>query len=285
MLLRSVEYLRPATLADAVKALEDEEGARVLAGGQSLLNVLKHRAAAVDLLVDISRLEELRAITVAPDGGAEIGAAATYDEIDRHAELRAAQPKVSEVANGLVDQQVRCRGTIGGNACYNDPGSNYPPLLVALGATMRVTGADGDRDVPAEDFFLSSYRVGLRRGELLHSIVLPPLGDAGVGYSSLQIARDGWAVARAAVHVRANGTIQDARVVLGCVAGRPVRATAVEERLRGAEPTRESVQAASESAAEGIDPPSDSHASTGYRRDMTRVVVRRAVLEATGQEG
>src|SRR3954471_15443822 len=133
MLLRSVEYLRPATVAEAVQALQDDDGARVLAGGQSLLNVLKHRAAAVDLLVDISRLEELRTITVQPDGGAEIGAAVTYDELDRHAELRAAQAKVSEVAGGNVDQQVRCHGTIGGNACYNDPASNYPPLLVALG--------------------------------------------------------------------------------------------------------------------------------------------------------
>src|SRR5688572_2727471 len=105
MLLRSVEYVRPASVADAAQALQDNEGARVLAGGQSLLNVLKHRAAAVDLLVDISRLDELRTITVRPDGGAEIGAAATYDEIDRHAELRAAQPVVCDVANGLVDQQ------------------------------------------------------------------------------------------------------------------------------------------------------------------------------------
>jgi carbon-monoxide dehydrogenase medium subunit len=186
-----------------------------------------------------------------------------------------------------VDQQVRCRGTIGGNACYNDPGSNYPPLLVALGATMRVIGPDGDRDVPAEEFFMSSYRVALNRGELLTSIVLPPLADpgVGVGYSSVQIARDGWALARAAVRVRANGAIEDARVVLGCVAGRPVRATAVEARLRGAQPSAEAVQAASESAVEGVDPPSDAHASAGYRRDMTRVVVRRAVLEALGLGG
>ena len=285
MLLRSVEYLRADTIADAVRALHDEEGARVLAGGQSLLNVLKHRAAAVDLLVDVSRLEDLRAITVQPDGGAEIGAAVTYDELDRHAALRAAHAKVCEVANGLVDQQVRCRGTIGGNACYNDPGSNYPPLLVALGATMRVVGPEGEREVSAEEFFTSTYQVALRRGELLRSIVLPPLGDTGVGYSSVQIARDGWAVARAVAHVRANGTIQDARVVLGCVAGRPVRATAVEERLRGAEPAPDDVRAAAEAASEGIDPPSDSHASAGYRRDLARVVVRRAVLEAAGRGG
>jgi len=285
MLLRSVEYLRADTIADAVQALHDDDGARVLAGGQSLLNVLKHRAADVDLLVDVSRLEELRTITVHSDGGAEIGAAVTYDELDRHADLRAAQAKVSEVANGLVDQQVRCRGTIGGNACFNDPGSNYPPLLVALGATMRLAGPEGEREVPAGEFFMSSYQVALRRGELLRSIVLPPIGDAGVGYSSVQIARDGWAVARAAARVRADRTTQDARIVLGCIAGRPVRATAVEERLRGAEPVPDAVRAAADAAVEGIDPPSDSHASAGYRRDLTRVVVRRAVLEAAGRGG
>src|SRR3954454_20410996 len=103
MLLAATDYVRPDSLQEAVELLASSANARVLAGGQSLLNVLKHRAAAVDLLVDISRLEELRTITVRPDGGAEIGAAATYDEIDRHAELRAAQPTVSLVANGLVD--------------------------------------------------------------------------------------------------------------------------------------------------------------------------------------
>jgi len=150
---------------------------------------------------------------------------------------------------------------------------------------MRVVGPEGEREVSAEEFFTSTYQVALRRGELLRSIVLPPLGDTGVGYSSVQIARDGWAVARAVAHVRANGTIQDARVVLGCVAGRPVRATAVEERLRGAEPAPDDVRAAAEAASEGIDPPSDSHASAGYRRDLARVVVRRAVLEAAGRGG
>jgi carbon-monoxide dehydrogenase medium subunit len=285
MLLRSVEYLRPASLAEAVQALGDGDGARVLAGGQSLVNVLKHRAAAVDLLVDVSRLEELRGVTVRDDGGAEIGAAVTYDELDRDDALRAAQPTVCEVAHGLVDQQVRCWGTIGGNACYNDPASNYPPLLVALGATLRIAGPGGDREVGAGDFFVSAYRVALGRGELLRSVVLPPLGGAGVGYSSLQIARDGWALARASAYVRGNGTVDDVRVVLGCVGGRPHRATAVEDRLRGAEATEETVRAAAEAAPEGVDPPSDAHASAGYRRDMTRVVATRALLEAMAKGG
>lgn len=286
MLLRSVEYLRPADVAEAVAALHDHEAARPLAGGQSLINVLKHRAADVDLLVDVGRLEELRGLDVRPDGSAEIGAAVTYDELDRSAELREAHARLCEVAAHTVDQQVRCRGTLGGNACYNDPASNFPPLLVALGATMRVAGPDGEREVAAEDFFIAPYRVALRRGELLRSVALPALGPGeGVGYSSLLVAPDSWAIARAAAYVRANGTVEEARVVLGCVSPRPLRATAMEERLRGAEPSAEAVRAAAEEAADGIDPPSDAHASGAYRRRMSPVVARRAVVEAIGGGG
>lgn len=164
-------------------------------------------------MIDISRLEELRRIDVI-DGGIEIGAACTYDEIESSAEVRAAQPKVAEVAAGLVDQQVRCRGTIGGNACFNDPGSNFPPLLVALDATMRVTGPAGDRDVAAGDFFRDTYSVALEPGEVLRSIVLLPAEGTTVGYSSLQLSRDSWAVARAVARVRCNGTIAEPRVVI-----------------------------------------------------------------------
>jgi carbon-monoxide dehydrogenase medium subunit len=176
MLLRNVDYLRPADIAEAVAALADHEGARPLAGGQSLINVLKHRAAEVELLVDVGRLEELRALDVRPDGSAEVGAAVTYEELEHSDELRGAHPKLAEVAAHTVDVQVRSRGTLGGNACYNDPSSNFPPLLVALGATMRVAGPGGEREVPAEEFFTGAYRTALGHGELLRSIVLPALG-------------------------------------------------------------------------------------------------------------
>lgn len=286
MLLRTVDYLRPVGIADAVAALNDNEAARPLAGGQSLINVLKHRAAEVGLLVDVGRLEELRGLEVRPDGSAEVGAAVTYDELERAADLREAHAKLCEVAAHTVDQQVRCRGTLGGNACYNDPASNFPPLLVALGATMRVTGPRGDREVPAGGFFTGAYRTALGRGELLRSIVLPALGPGeGVGYASVLVARDSWAIARAAAFVRSNGAIEDARVVLGCVSPRPLRATGMEQRLRGQDASAETVRAAADAAAEGIDPPSDAHASGGYRRRMSPVVARRAVVEAIGQGG
>ena len=238
MLLAATEYVRPASLEEALAALGGTAGARVLAGGQTLINVLKHRAASVALLVDVSRLEELRFIDVRADGSATIGAASTYAELEHSTSLREAQPLIGEVAAGTVDRQVRARGTIGGNACFADPASNYPPLLVALDASMEIAGPAGRRSVPASEFFLGTWRTAVGAGELLAAITLPPLQGAGVGYSSLQLAADSWALARAAAWVRlgagAPGTVEAVRVVLGCVAATPVRASATEQLLSGA---------------------------------------------------
>ncbi len=286
MLLAATEYVRPASLEEALAALGATAGARVLAGGQTLINVLKHRAAAVELLVDISRLEELRFIDVRPDGSAGIGAATTYAELERSAELRAAQPVIGEVAAGAVDRQVRARGTIGGNACFADPASNYPPLLVALDASMEIAGPAGPRSVPAAEFFLGLFRTAVGPGELLRAITLPPRAGAGVGYRSLQLAADSWALARAVAWVRTAGTepgtIEAARVVLGCVAGTPVRAGATEALLVGGAASVEAVSAAAAVAGEGLEPPSDVHASGSYRREMAAVMAKRALADAIG---
>ncbi|MFZ0044110.1 MAG: xanthine dehydrogenase family protein subunit M [Solirubrobacteraceae bacterium] len=280
MLLRSVGYERPATLHDALAALGSSEQARVLAGGQSLINVLKHRVADCDLLVDISRLEPLEFIEVAQNGTTEIGAAVTYDELDRSTALREAHPVVANVAASTVDQQVRCRGTIGGNACYNDPSSNFPPLLVALRATMHIASPQGDRSVPAEDFFHGPFDTAVEQGELLRAISLPPLDGQGVGYSSILLAEDSWALARACSVLRCNGDVQEARVVLGCVGPRPLRAHAVEQRLQGSQLSAEALAGACAGAGDDLSPVSDVHASAEYRREMAAVVTRRAVLQA-----
>jgi carbon-monoxide dehydrogenase medium subunit len=280
MLLRRLRYGRPESLDEAVAMLAENPGSRPLAGGQSLLNVLKHRAAEVEAVIDVSRLEELRGID-ADDGRLEVGAACTYDQIATSDAVATAHPKVAEVAAGLVDQQVRCRGTIGGNACFNDPGSNYPPLLVALEATMRVTGPSGDREVTAEDFFRDTYSVDLGPGELLRSIVLPAAEGTAVGYASLQLGEDSWAVARGVARVACNGTIASPRVVVGCVSGAQPRAEATERELEGAEPSAGAIAAAAARADEGIEPASDAHASAAYRRKMARVMVARALTEAS----
>jgi aerobic carbon-monoxide dehydrogenase medium subunit len=286
MLLAATDYVRPSSVEEALAALGSNAGARVLAGGQTLINVLKHRAASVELLVDVSRLEELRFIDVRADGSATIGAASTYAELERSAPLREAQPLIGEVAAGAVDRQVRARGTIGGNACFADPASNYPPLLVALEASMEIAGPGGRRSVPASEFFLGTWRTAVGPGELLVAITLPALNGAGVGYSSLQRAADSWAIARAAALVRvgagAPGTIEEVRVVLGCVAATPVRASATEELLSGAAASEAAVAKAAAAAGEGLEPTSDVHASGSYRRAMAVVMAKRALLAAIG---
>ena len=283
MRLAATEYVRPSSVDDAIAALSSTPGARVLAGGQTLVNALKHRAVAVELLVDVSRLEELRTIEIGVDGSARIGAATTYGELERSTALRDVHPVVGRVAAGTVDRQVRARGTIGGNACFADPASNFPPLLVALDAALEVRGPDGARIVPASEFFVGTFRTAVGPGELLTSITLPPPAGAAVGYESLLLAADAWALARAVAVVRANGTVSDVRVVLGCVGATPVRARATESALIGEPLSADAVSEAARLASEGLDPPSDVHATSSYRRQMAAVMAKRALLSAIDQ--
>src|SRR5919199_6543167 len=156
MLLREVEYARPASVQEAVRLLSEHDGARALAGGQTLINVMKARAASPDFLVDLNDLDDLKGIDLAGDGTLTIGAMTTYTEIMGSAEARA-RPILGEVCTQIADVQVRNRGTIGGNVCSSDPTNHLPPLLVALDARFTVTGRDGEREVPAEEFFLGVY--------------------------------------------------------------------------------------------------------------------------------
>src|SRR5213595_4222226 len=173
MLLREVEYAKPGSVAEALELLAADDGARALAGGQTLVNVMKARAASPDMLVDLNGLEELRGIELAGDGTLTIGAMTTYTELMASAEAKA-RPILGEVCAMIADVQVRNRGTIGGNVCSNDPTNHLPPLLVAIGATMTILAADGERIVPAADFFLGVYMTAAGPGELLTKISVPP---------------------------------------------------------------------------------------------------------------
>src|SRR5213080_5000021 len=153
MLLREVEYARPASVQEALRLLSEHDGARALAGGQTLINVMKARAASPDVLVDLHDLEELRGIELGADGTLELGAMTTYAEIIASAEARA-RPILGEVCAQIADVQVRNRGTVGGNVCSNDPTNHLPPLLAALGARMTIAGPDGERTADSADFFL-----------------------------------------------------------------------------------------------------------------------------------
>jgi aerobic carbon-monoxide dehydrogenase medium subunit len=267
MLLAEVEYARPSTVEDAVRLLAAHDGARALAGGQTLTNVMKARAAAPDVLVDLNDLDELRTVSRTSDGGLELGAMVTLSELVRSSDVADARPLLAEVSAQIADVQVRNRGTVGGNICSNDPTNHLPPVIAALGATMTIRGSDGERTVPSEEFFLGVYMTAVGQGELLTRITFPAAGGARDGFASIPIGRDGTCIANAAASVE-NG---QARIALGCVAAVPVVLTsavdeaAVRQAVRGAE----------------LDPPSDVHASAEYRLHLAEVVAVRSVEEAT----
>ena len=269
MLLREVEYARPSSVDEAVRLLASHEGARALAGGQTLVNVMKARAASPDVLVDLSRLEELRSITVSGDT-LHLGAMATYTQIMASSEVDVSRPILAEAAAQIADVQVRNRGTIGGNICSNDPTNHLPPLLVALGASMTIRGANGERTVPAEEFFLGVYLTAVGEGELLLSVSVPAAAKAADGFASITIGRDGTCIASAAASLSGGGT----RIALGCVDAVPVLVT----------PTSADEAAVREAVAgAGLDPPSDVHASAEYRRHLSTVCAVRAVQQAAAR--
>jgi aerobic carbon-monoxide dehydrogenase medium subunit len=279
VLLREVAYARPGTLDDAVRLLA-AEGARPLAGGQTLVNVMKQRAAAPDVLVDLADLDELRAIRFGSDGRLELGAMLTLARLIDSSEVEVARPILGEVAATIADVQVRNRGTVGGNVCVNDPTNHLPPLFVALGATMTIRGADGEREVDAEEFFLGVYMTAVGEGELLTTISVPPRAQgSGDGFAALTIGVHGTCIANAAATVSADGV----RVALGCVDAVPVRATQVEDALAGAELDAETVRAAVSGLGAALDPPADVHASADYRRHLAETCAVRAVLQAAGR--
>src|SRR5438046_2249381 len=169
MLLREVGYACPATVGEAVRLLSEYDGARPLAGGQTLINVMKARAASPDVLVDLQRLDDLKTIDLAADGTLAVGAMVTYSDVLASAETRA-RPILGEVCATIADVQVRNRGTVGGNVCSSDPTNHLPPVMVAVGARMTIAGANREREVPAQEFFLGVYLTAVGQGELLTRI-------------------------------------------------------------------------------------------------------------------
>ncbi len=281
MLLREVEYARPATVEEAVALLSEHDGARALAGGQTLVNVMKARAASPDVLVDLADLDELRGISFSADQSSlELGAMVTNSQVISSAEVEVARPILAEVAATIADVQIRNRGTIGGNVCVNDPTNHYPPLLAALGATFTIRSTSGERTVSADEFFLGVYMTAVAEGELLTRISVPTRKPAtGDGMAGVTLGAHGTYVVSAAATVGADGV----RIALGCVSSVPERATVMEERLAGGDYSEAAVRAAAEGLGATLDPPSDVHASADYRRHLAEVAAVRAVLQAAAR--
>jgi aerobic carbon-monoxide dehydrogenase medium subunit len=268
VLLRAVEYAKPASVAEALELLAANDGARALAGGQTLINVMKARAASPDALVDLNGIEELKGIELASDGTLTVGAMTTYSEIVSSAEAKA-RPILGEVCNQIADVQVRNRGTIGGNVCSNDPTNHLPPLMVAVGAQMAIVGPAGERVVPADEFFLGVYMTAVGPGELLTRITIP--AGKGDGFAAVTLGVDGTCIVNAAASV--NGSL---RVALGCVDAVPVL---VQPESAEPDAVRKAVEAA------GLEPPDDVHASSRYRTHLAEVLAARAAAEAVERAG
>jgi carbon-monoxide dehydrogenase medium subunit len=265
MLLREVAYAKPKSLAEAIDLLAADDGARALAGGQTLINVMKARAGSPDTLVDLNGLDELKGIELGADGTLEIGAMTTYSEIIASSEARA-RPILGRVCAQIADVQVRNRGTIGGNACTNDPTNHLPPLLAALGAQFTIAGADGERSVPAEEFFLGVYLTAVGPGEVLTKVSVP--AGRNDGFAAVTLGVEGTCIVSAAASL--NGRV---RLAIGCVDAVPV---VLEPTSTDAEAVRAAVRDAS------LDPPSDVHASADYRRHLAEVLAVRAIDDAKG---
>jgi carbon-monoxide dehydrogenase medium subunit len=268
--------MKPSTVEDAVNALADagDEG-KVLAGGQSLLPVLRLRMAAPALLIDLGGLPQLRGVRAEGDT-IVIGAMTTHATLAGSPLVLRGAPLLAQAAAAVGDRQVRHRGTLGGSLAHADPAGDLPTAAVALDAELVLAGQDGRRTVAAKDFFVDFFTTALGAGELLVEVRVPRLDGWGAHYAKLNRTAQAWAtVAVAAAVRRENGSIAEARVALTNMGPVPVRAKTVEAAVG------EGIEAAASHAAEGTSPSSDTFASAEYRTHLAKVLTRRALTAAS----
>ena len=279
MIPAEFDYVKPGTVDEAVSALADgREDAKLLAGGHSLLPLMKLRFAAPSLLVDLGALDELRGIEHV-DGGFEIGAMTTHATLQGANELGV----VARAASLIADQQVRNRGTIGGSLAHGDPASDLPAVLLALAGEVVARGPGGERAITASDLFQDYLTTALAPDEVLTRVRLPSLEGWGWGYEKFNRRAEDWAMVGVCALLRSSdGACEDVRIGLTNMASTPLRATAAEEALRGETLDADRIASAAEQAGDGTDPPGDLNATPDYKRHLARVLTRRALEAAAG---
>lgn len=283
MIPASFDYVAPESVADALAALgSDSEEIKVLAGGQSLIPVLRLRLAAPTLLVDIGGIAELHGVS--DDGDAlVIGALTTHDDVAHDPLIAEHAALLAKAAETVADPQVRHRGTFGGALSHADPAGDMPAAVVALDATMTIVGPEGERTVSAAEFFTDLFTTALTERELLTQIRVPKHTGWGSHYEKFTRVAQQWSIVAVAATVKAEGgTITEAKIGLTNMGLTPIRAHAVEQALVGQPATDEAVRAAAQHATEGTNPPSDTNGDADYRRHLSTVLTRRAVLAAAG---
>jgi aerobic carbon-monoxide dehydrogenase medium subunit len=284
MIPAKFDYVRPSSVGDAVTALASGgEDAKVIAGGQSLLPLLRLRLSYPELLVDIGGLDELSGVT---DGGDHllIGARTTHYQVVHDPLIAEHCGLLAEAAGTVADPAVRHRGTLGGSLAHADPAGDLPAVILALDATLIAAGPAGSREIPAGEFFVDYLTTALAPGEILTGIRVPKLGpDWGDRYEKFHRTAQAWAIVGVAALVRrSDGHVAEARVGLTNMGSVPIRAAAVETAAAGALASPEALRDAAAGAAEGTQPPADLHGALDYRRHLARVLTGRALEAAAG---
>jgi aerobic carbon-monoxide dehydrogenase medium subunit len=284
MIPAKFDYVRPSSIGDAVRALnEGGEDAKVIAGGQSLLPLLRLRLAFPELLVDVGGIDGLRGVRDEGDW-LLIGALTTHDEVMHDPLVAAHCGLLAEAAGTVADPAVRHRGTLGGSLAHADPAADLPAVVLALGATMIAQGPGGERAIGADEFFDDYLTTTLADGEILTGVRVPKLGPGwGYRYEKFHRTAQAWAIVGvAALARRSNGQVAEARIGMANMGSTPVRARAAEAAVAGADASRDALRSAAQRADEGTNPPADLHGATDYRRHLARVLTARALAVASG---
>jgi len=282
MIPAEFDYTAPDSLQGAIGALVDGGGdAKLLAGGHSLIPLMKLRFAAPSLLVDLRKVPGLHGVE-RQNGSWRVGALTPHSVLEHTPELGV----TSMVAATIADPQVRHRGTIGGSLAHGDAASDLPAAMIITEATVTLQGPNGQRSVAAADLFKGWMSTAVAADEVLTEVHIPALDGWGYGHHKFNRRSEDWAMVGVCVVVKsAGGTCEDIRIGLTHMGAVPLRATAVEEALRGQELSAENIRAAAQLAAEGTNPPADLNATVDYKRHLARVLTRRAITDALGGGG
>jgi len=277
---RKFDYYAPTTLQEAIQLLRDKEGAKVLAGGQSLLALMKLRIAAPAALVDLNTIQEDLSYVREQKNHLAIGALTPHDVIEHDETVARLFPILRDAASKIGDQQIRNRGTIGGSCCHADPAADLPAALLALDPQFVVRGIREERVIHASEFFVDTFTPSVAKDEILTEIRIPYLPrDSGSAYIKHSRREGDFAIVSAGVALVTGpmGTCKDVRISLGSVAATPIRARGAEGYLKGKKLDDAEIAETSQRANQEADPPSDMHGSRDYRMDMISVITKRAL--------
>jgi carbon-monoxide dehydrogenase medium subunit len=283
MITHPFTYQAPATIEEAVQVLTSTRDAKVLAGGHSLLPLMKLGLAQPETLIDLRRIATLREIRTESDGTIVVGALATHRSIADHQAIRATLSALAEAAAAVGDVQVRSRGTIGGSLAHADPAADEPGPTLAFDATIRVIGTRGRRDIPAREFFKGTFETALAPSEIVAEVRFPAQpGRTGSAYAKFPHPASGFAVVgvAAVVAMKPDGTIERAAIGVTGAAATPYRASAAERALAGTRGDANAIGTAAAKAADGITALADLVASPEYRRHLVTVYAKRALERA-----